>query len=85
MPDNISYTKVYNSYCEAFWKERKYLDYAQGLIDDINKVSTEKAIIWSHYPSKPRMLNDINMPYPVPHILSNNVLGVCVNLGPWIT
>ena len=92
LPDNISYTKVFNSYCEAYWKEPKYLAFAQGMIDVMNKVSTEKAIIWSHYPVKPRQMSDINMPYPAPHVLTafyrknrNNVLGVHINLGPWMT
>jgi len=92
LPDNISYTKVFSSYCEAYWKEQKYLDFAQGLIDDMNKVSTEPAIIWSHYPVKPRQLGDINMPYLAPHVLSkfyrrnrDHVLGVHINLGPWMT
>ncbi|MBT5607411.1 MAG: DUF4838 domain-containing protein [Lentisphaerae bacterium] len=92
LPDNISYTKVFNSYCEAYWKEPKYLAFAQGMIDTMNDLSTEKAIIWSHYPVKPRQLSDINMPYPAPHVLAafyrknrDNVLGVHVNLGPWMS
>jgi len=92
LPDNVSFTKVFNSYCEAYWKEQKYLDFAQNLIDKINRISVEKALIWSHYPVKPRQMNDIDMPYLVPHVLSqfyrknrNDVLGVYINLGPWIT
>ena len=40
LPSNISITKVFNGYgLEAFWKEKKYLNFAQNLINDINKVA----------------------------------------------
>lgn len=88
LPKNICLTKVFNSYCEAYWKEDKYLDFAQGLINKLNELSTEKTLIWSHYPIKPRHMCDINMPYMVPHVLSdfyrknrNNISGTYINLG----
>jgi len=92
LPDNVSITKVFNSYCEAYWKERKYLDFARALIDKLNTISIEKALIWSHYPVKPRQMTDLDMPYPAPHVLSrfyresrDDILGVYINLGPWVT
>ena len=87
-PKNIQITKVFNGYgLEAFWKEKKYLDYAENLIKDLNKLSCKKMIFWSHYPIKPREAIGIDMPAMVPHYLvdfyrkhKNDIGGATVNL-----
>jgi len=70
MPKNIAYSKVFNGYPETFWKEKKYYDFAQKLVDDVSKASSEKFAIYSHYPAKPRMINLLDLPYMVPKTLT---------------
>ena len=54
----------------------------------LTKLPSEKALFWSHYPSKPRASTGLDMPYLVSHYLTdfyrknrNNIGGTTINLG----
>ena len=91
LPGNITYNKVFNGYPETFWKEKKYYDYATNYMKDLNKISKDKVIVYSHYPAKPRMINNLDIPYMVPKTVTkfyremvDYIDGTHYCNGPWL-
>ncbi len=88
LPDNLLLCKVWNSVIEPFMKEDRYWEQNIGEIDLINEYSSERMLIWSHYPIKPYQITFEPMPFNAPHVLKriysenrDKIGGVVLNGG----
>ncbi|HJN15422.1 MAG TPA: DUF4838 domain-containing protein, partial [Armatimonadota bacterium] len=70
LPDNIMLSKVFHNVPEVYWKEPKYLEFAEDLVDDLYNRSVGGVVMYHHYPQHIRIEN-LEMPYLAPHVLSD--------------
>ncbi len=70
LPRNVILSKVFHGVPEVYWKEPKYLKFTEDLVDDLYKRSVGEVVMYHHYPQHIRIEN-LEMPYLAPHVLSN--------------
>ena len=88
LPKNLLLCKVWNSAIEPLMKEEKYWKMNMREVDQVNKFSNERMLIWSHYPIKPYDVTKEPMPANAPHVLQriyqenrDKIGGVVLNGG----
>lgn len=70
VPENVALNVVNcgtGRFSAAYFKEPAYFRDALSDVDALNRCSSQKIWIWMHYPHSPRILDGIQIPYPVPH------------------
>ena len=87
IPDNVALSKVFNTRGLISWKEKKYMKFADDLVNNLSKETSEKIVTYIHYPQTLRLRN-IEIPMLAPYSMTkfyrkNRDILDGVNIDTW--